>query len=106
MRGADEPQICYLSNLWVYNPNSLYLEASMLSWCAAAGAGVGALMAALSMALTIIAFTAKQESSTKSMSPKGKSNRFAPPSDCGEHYTLRSLPSRHHCGKSIGFTRH
>ena len=106
MRGVDEPQICYLSNLWVYNPNSLYLEASMLSWCAAAGVGVGALMAALSMALTIIASTVRQGSSIKSMSRKGKSNRFATRSDCGECYTLRFRPSRPRCGRSIRFTKH
>ncbi len=99
-------KICYLSNIWPNNPYNLYAEAFMLNGCAAAGTGVGAPTPVLSMALTITAFTVKQGGNIKNMSPKGRSNRFAPPFNCGERYTLRSRPLRHRCRKSISFTRH
>ena len=78
----------------------------MLSGCAAAGSGVAALTPALSMARTITTSTVKQGDNIKGMFPKGKFNRYAPLSNCGERYTLRSRPLRHRCRKSISFTRH
>ena len=60
----------------------------MLSGFAAAGTGVAALTPALSMARTITASTAKQGGNIKSMFPKGRFNRYAPLSNCGERYTL------------------